>query len=98
MASAAPTRADSLTSTGACPSKVPERATAPPQGFGPRYLSDLVSAELQDLPLTPCRVIDVELGDLLEQCAPALVVEPLRRQPLRPSGESRGSVHPQARR
>ena len=52
------------------------------QGLRPGSGGDLPCGGAQDGPLGPGRVVLVEVGDLLEQFAAPLVVEPLRRERL----------------
>src|SRR5262249_19528339 len=53
---------------------------------------DVGGAVGEDRALGPGRVVLLELGDPLEQLRAALVVEPLRRQLLRPGGEAGADV------
>ena len=59
------------------------RSRARPACRAPVARGDLGGPGEQDLPLGPGRVVLRQPGDLLEQLAAALVVEPLRRQRLR---------------
>ena len=63
-------------------------------GIGPRPLGDHVDLALEDLPLPPGGVVVGQAGDLVEQLAAPVVVEPLGGQLLGLRGEPLGHIGP----
>ena len=72
---------------------VPDPSSSSVRGAG--AAGDVRGLALEDLGLSPGRVVLVEPGDVVEELGAPLVVEPLRRQVLRRGGEAVAGVAPE---